>query len=202
MSPIELIAAILSAWGVWLTARRRPLCWPVGLVSVLLYGGIFVDAKLYSDALLQAIFAGFIVYGWLRWRAHLDDHGQVRIAALAPRAMFTHLGLGTLGALALGAAMHYYTDAALPWLDAALTAFSLVAQWWQARRHIAAWTLWIIVDVLYVGEYLYKSLSITALLYAGFVVLAAIGWRQWRRAAQAEPVATINERSTIQRKPA
>ena len=68
---------------------------------------------------------------------------------------------------------------------AALTAFSLVAQWWQARRHIAAWWLWIVVDVIYVGEYVYKHLLITSVLYAGFVLLAVIGLRAWRRVDKA-----------------
>ena len=45
----------------------------------------------------------------------------------------------------------------------------------------AAWWLWIAVDVIYVGEYVYKALPITAVLYAGFVVLAAMGWRAWSR---------------------
>jgi len=93
--------------------------------------------------------------------------------------------LGLAGALALGYAKHRWTDAALPWLDAALPAFRLVAQWWQGRRHVAAWWLWIVVDVIYVGEYVYKDLLITAVLYAGFVVLAAIGLRDWRRASHA-----------------
>ncbi|HEY8682072.1 MAG TPA: nicotinamide riboside transporter PnuC [Rhodanobacter sp.] len=182
MSWFELAAALVSAWGVWLTARRRPWCWPVGLVSVLAYAWVFVDAKLYSDALLQLAFAGLIVYGWVRWLQHLGDDGRVQVAPLPLGQAAQHIAFGLLGAAALGAAMHRYTDAALPWLDAALAAYSLVAQWWQARRHIAAWWLWIAVDVIYVGEYLYKSLLITAVLYAGFVVLAVIGWRSWQRA--------------------
>lgn len=187
MNPIELLGAALSAWAVWLTARRRPWCWPVGFASVLVYAGIFVDAKLYSDALLQGAFAGLIVYGWVRWLRHLDSEGRVTVAPLPLRALLAQLLLGALVALLLGYAMHRFTDAALPWLDAALTAFSLVAQWWQGRRHLAAWWLWIVVDVIYVGEYAYKQLLITAVLYAGFVVLALIGLRDWRRAARPAP---------------
>ncbi|MEN6540256.1 MAG: nicotinamide mononucleotide transporter, partial [Mizugakiibacter sp.] len=67
MSRIELAAALLSAWAVWLMARRRPLGWPIGLLSVLVYAAVFLDAKLYSDALLQGAFAALIVYGWHRW---------------------------------------------------------------------------------------------------------------------------------------
>ncbi|NUO71567.1 MAG: nicotinamide mononucleotide transporter [Frateuria sp.] len=191
MDAIELVGAGLSAWAVWLSARRRPWCWPVGFASVLVYGWIFLHAKLYSDALLQGAFAGLIVYGWLRWLRHLGGDGRVVVARLPPRELAVHLALGLAVALALGYVMHRWTDAALPWLDAALTAFSLVAQWWQGRRHVAAWWLWIAVDVIYVGEYVYKDLAITAVLYAGFVVLAAIGLRDWRRAQslpQAHPV--------------
>lgn len=180
MTMIELIGAVLSAWGVWLTAQRRPWCWPIGMASVLVYAWVFVDAKLYSDALLQLAFAVLIVYGWWRWLQHMGDDGRVQVSPLSRRKAGLHLAIGSLGALALGAFMHHHTDAALPWLDAALTAFSLVAQWWQARRHIAAWWLWIVVDVIYVGEYVYKSLLITSVLYAGFVVLAVIGLRAWK----------------------
>ena len=184
MSWVELIAAIVSALGVWLTTRRQPWCWPIGLVSVLIYAWVFVDAKLYSDALLQLAFAGFIGYGWYRWLQHLGEDGLVQVAPLPRRQAIVHLVIGSVAAMALGAFMHHLTDAALPWLDASLTAFSLVAQWWQARRHVAAWWLWIAVDVIYVGEYVYKHLLITSVLYAGFVVLAAIGLRAWQGAGK------------------
>ncbi len=182
MTAFELAAALVSAWAVWLTARRRPWCWPVGLVSVLAYAWVFAGAKLYSDALLQGAFGAMIVYGWWRWTRHLGGDGKVRIAALPPARAAGQLALGAAGALLLGAFMHRYTDAALPWLDAALTACSLVAQWWQAKRHTAAWWLWIAVDAVYVGEYVYKDLRITAVLYVGFMALAATGLRQWRQA--------------------
>jgi len=75
--------------------------------------------------------------------------------------------------------MKHHTDASLPWLDAALTGFSLVGTWWGARKYIANWWLWIVVDVVYVGEYLFKGLDLTAGLYALFVPLAVLGLRDW-----------------------
>lgn len=179
---LEWLAAAVSVAAVWLAARRHLLGWPLGLVSVALYAGVFIQARLYSDALLQGAFAGFIGYGWWRWKAHLDGDGLVQVAPLARRAMLRDLACGVVLAVALGMVMHTFTDAALPWLDAALTAFSLVAQWWQARRHVAAWWLWIVVDVIYTGLYLYKSLDVTAALYLGLVGLAVLGLRHWRRA--------------------
>lgn len=82
--------------------------------------------------------------------------------------------------------------AALPYLDATLTSYSLVASWWQARKHTANWWLWIVVDLVYIGEYLYKDLWPTALLYAGLVALAVLGLRDWQRAE-----AATQERATM-----
>ncbi len=186
---LETLAALTSVAGVWLTTQRHPWCWPVGLVSVVLYAWVFVDARLYSDMLLQGVFGVAIVYGWNRWLHHLGDDGRVRVAPLPRSRAMVHVLLGTLGAVALGWFMQRYTNAALPWLDATLAAFSMVAQWWGIRRHTAVWWMWIAVDVIYVGLYAYKALFITALLYAGFVLLAAAGLRSWQRAATLQAAA-------------
>ena len=69
-------------------------------------------------------------------------------------------------------------------------AFSLVGQFWQNRRHVAAWWMWIAVDLIYIGMFVNKQLFVTALLYTGFVGLAVKGLRDWQRAAQAEAAST------------
>lgn len=189
MPIVELVAAVSSAVAVWMTVKRHPWCWPVGLVSVLIYGWVFIGARLYSDALLQAVFGAMLLYGWWRWSQHLDTSGRVTLAGLPLKSALGHLLVGAVLALLLGYAMQRWTDASLPWLDAALAAYSLVGEWWQAKRHAAAWWMWIVVDVIYVGMYAYKDLYITALLYIGFVVLAVIGLRAWLQVEQDTPVA-------------
>ena len=184
---LEWSAAALSIAGVWLMTRRRMIGWPVGLISVALYALVFAEAKLYSDTLLQVMFGGFLVYGWMSWRRNAEADGLVSIVPLAGRRWLLDLGVGIAFGLALGAAMHTFTDAALPWLDAMLAALSLVAQWWQARRHVAAWWLWIVVDVVYAGMYVGKSLNVTAALYVVFIGLAVLGLRRWTAAGRHEP---------------
>ncbi|MGV6394358.1 nicotinamide riboside transporter PnuC [Pseudomonas caspiana] len=181
MSTLEIIAVIVNVLGVWLTARRIRWCWPVSVVAVLLYAWIFYDAKLYSDMLLQVLFAFLQGYGWWRWSTGGLDHGKVHVGQLALGEAAIGLIVGALGAVLLGSLMATFTDAAVPWLDASLTAFSLVASVWAARKYVASWWLWIVLDVVYVGMYLFKDLHLTAGLYAGFILLALYGWREWRR---------------------
>lgn len=182
LDPLEALAVALSVAAVWWTTTRNPLCWPVGLLSVLLYAWIFARARLYSDALLQLVYAALAVYGWWQWRRAPRIAGRPSPRTPARAELLGPPALGLAGAAALGALMARYTDAALPWLDATLTAYSLVAQYWMARLVRANWLLWIAVDVVYVGVYIARGLPLTAALYAGFVGLAALGWRSWRPA--------------------
>ena len=181
---LEWSAVVVSILGIWLMTQRRMLAWPVGLASVGLYALVFFEARLYSDTLLQIAFAAFLFYGWIDWHRQDKPDGRVVIAPLSFNECARDLGLGMAFGLALGAAMHSYTDAALPWLDAMLAALSLVAQWWQARRHVATWWLWIVVDVVYVGMYAVKSLHVTAGLYLLFIGLAVMGLRAWSKAGK------------------
>jgi nicotinamide mononucleotide transporter len=186
MSPLEIAAVIASFLAIWLTAQRAMLCWPINLVACALYFKLFLDVRLYADMVLQALFGIAILYGWVAWARGKDDAGEVVVAPLLPFQAGAGLAAGALGAVAIGWFTSHYTDAALPWIDAGLSSFSLVAQYWTARRHSASWLLWIVIDILYVGMFVCKGLLPTAGLYAAMVVLAVVGYRRWR-AARSDP---------------
>ena len=133
--------------------------------------------------MLQIFFVAFTLCGWWHWWRGLRAEGAVRVVPLDARGWAAGVAAGAFGAVLLGWLM-VRVGAALPHLDAALTSYSLVASWWGARKHTANWWLWIVVDAVYVGEYVYKSMWTTAVLYAGFVALAVMGLRAWQRAAQ------------------
>lgn len=179
---LEILGVITTVLGIWLTTRRLLICWPITLAADVIYLVVFYRARLFSDALLQLFFIVFTLYGWGHWWRGVREEGEVLVAPLSFLGWLAGLVAGAVGAVLLGALM-VRIGAALPHLDAALASYSLVASWWQARKHTANWWLWIVVDVIYIGEYLYKNLRLTALLYAGLVALAVLGLRDWRRAA-------------------
>jgi nicotinamide mononucleotide transporter len=188
----ELVAAAVSTLDVWLATRRSMISWPVTILASFLYGEQFRESRLYSDMLLQGIFVLFAVYGWWHWARGVRAEGMVRVERPRAVELMRDAALGMAASVLLGWWMRGHTDASLPWLDAALTGASLVGTWWGARKYLANWWLWIVVDVIYVGEYLYKHLILTGGLYAVFVLLAMLGLRDWRRALRRqEPAALV-----------
>ncbi len=180
MSVLEIIAVITSFVAIWLTAKRRMLCWPINLLACALYFKLFLDVRLYADMVLQALFAAAILYGWAAWARGKVDDGEIVVRPLHPTQTVLGLSAGAAGAVMIGWFTSRHTDAALPWMDATLSSFSLVAQYWTARRHRASWLLWIVVDIVYVGMFVFKGLLPTAGLYAAMIVLAALGYSRWR----------------------
>lgn len=178
---LELAGTITTVLGIWLTTRRLLICWPITLAADILYLFVFYRAQLLSDALLQMFFVTFTIYGWWHWWRGVRDEGEVRVASLSRTSLLIALVVGAVGSLVLGE-LAKRLHAALPYLDATLASYSLVASWWQARKHTANWWLWIVVDLIYIGEYLYKDLWLTAALYAGLVALAVMGLRAWQQA--------------------
>ncbi len=181
---LEIAGVITTVVGIWLTTRRALLCWPIVLAADVIYLVVFYRARLLSDSLLQLFFLAFTLYGWWHWWRGFREEGEVRVVSLPLRSMLIALAAGAAGSFVLGEIARQL-HAALPFVDATLTSYSLVANWWQARKHTANWWLWIVVDLTYIGEYLYKDLRATALLYAILVGLAILGLRDWRRAEAA-----------------
>jgi nicotinamide mononucleotide transporter len=184
---LEISGFVTTLLGIWLTTRRLLICWPVTLVADFLYLAVFYQARLFSDALLQVFFVVFTLYGWWHWWRGVREEGEVRVVPLSMRSAAVALAIGAVGAAVLSRLMLYlgtllHVTIALPHLDATLASYSLVASWWQARKHIANWSLWIVLNVFYIGEYIYKGLWLTAPLYLLLVGLAVLGWWDWRRA--------------------
>jgi len=184
---IEWTGWTTTLLGIWLTTRRSLWCWPITLAADVLYLVVFYKAQLLSDTLLQGFFVAFTLYGWWHWLRGVQEEGEVKIVPLKKRDAAIAIGLGAVGTVIL-ALIAQRLHAALPWLDATLASYSLVGSWWGARKHIANWWLWIVVDLLYIGEYIYKDLWPTAVLYAVLVALAILGLRDWSRAAKTSEV--------------
>lgn len=179
MSSLEIFAVIISVIGVSLTVLRHMWCWIFNFIAFVLYAYLFYEYKLYGETILQFIFMGLNAYGFYFWLKTKKVEHVIKIEAISSSKVIFQMILASMGGLIFGLLLKKFTDAALPILDSQLAAFSLLATYWTSRKHIATWVLWVFVDIVYVGMFFYKSLFLTAGLYAAFVLLAGFGWWKW-----------------------
>ncbi len=187
MSPaVEGLAALLLIANVWLVARRSLWNYAFGIAAVSLYAAVFLDARLYAAFGLQFLFLALNLYGLVNWRRALGRTGSVPIGRMgAPELAATALAVPILS-VGLALLLARTTDAQSPLWDSTNTALALAAQFWQARRRVETWLLWIAVNLGSAGLYATQGLWFTSLTYGLLLAMAIHGWRQWRAVERRE----------------
>ena len=156
--------------------------WPLAAISSVLYVTLFWQNKLYGDAALQVFFALVALWGWGQWlRGRRDDGGALTVSRLSRRGLLASLAAGALLWPATGWFLKTWTDTDVPWWDAFPTAVSVIGQILLGRKILENWAVWLLVNLVSVGLFAWKSLWLTAVLYALFAALSIVGWRAWRR---------------------
>src|SRR5690242_8087898 len=176
----EILAVLFGIVSVYLSTREHIWSWPTALINVALYFVVFLEAKLYADMGLQVVYFGLSLYGWYEWLYGGENRTELHVSRTPASLGVRLLLIGVACAAVLGTALARFTDAALPYVDSATTSTSLVAQWMMTRKILENWAVWAIVDVVYVGMFIFKHLYLTAGLYTVFLVLAILGYVQWK----------------------
>ncbi|HEV7347483.1 nicotinamide riboside transporter PnuC [Telluribacter sp.] len=181
-TPLEILGFLTGAVCVYLNTQQNVLGWFFGIINAVLYAAVFWQVRLYADMGLQGYYFFTSIYGWWMWLYGGKNRQELPVT-LTPRRLYGVFAAVFIAATVLwGYLLNRYTDASLSYMDSALTAASLIGQWMMARKYLENWLVWIAADVCYVGMYFYKDLHLTAVLYAVFLALAAMGYLQWRRA--------------------
>lgn len=180
-SPLEVIGVITGILCVYLAAKNIIWNWPFAIISVSIYIIIFFEAKLYADMGLQFYFLGMNIYGWYFWSRKPQTEAKVPVVRITSKEiLLSVIGIILFTAI-LGFLLKQKTDAAFPFVDSFCTACSLIAQVLLARKVLENWLIWVFVDVIYVIVYTSKNLHLTAGMYGLYFIIAALGYRDWRK---------------------
>lgn len=180
--PLDQVNLALGVLGVWLMTRCSLWAFPVGLAAVSVQGVLFWQSKFYSDAVLQVFFFGCLAYGWWHWTKGKGTAPELPVTRLNWRARATGVAIAGAITLAWGAWLDAHTDAPMPFRDAFIAVFSLLAQIWQVRKRVENWPAWTVINAVAIQSYFKADLAFTAFLYGVILVLGLLGWIEWEKA--------------------
>ena len=178
-SLLELAGVALGLAYIVLAIRQHRVCWIAGGISTAIYIAVFVKAGLFLQAALQVVYVVMSVYGWLAWRTGGDQPARPQSWPLS-KHLFAVLAVLLVTAASTPLLAHY-TDSPAPFADSLGTWASVAATWLLARRILATWFWWMVIDSGLTALFASQGLAFTAGLYLAYAVLAIAGWRAWRR---------------------
>jgi len=188
---IEVLGAILGLFYIVFSIRQNILTWPTGLLTSALYVVVFFRSGFYADMGLQLYYVFISIYGWYFWlkggSKETADVGTPQVRETSKK-LWIRL---TLLFLVLYAAILFillnFTDSTVPFMDTLTTALSIVATWMLAKKYIEHWLIWIFVDLVSTGLYVYKNLWPTVILFLVYTLMALVGYREWRKDLKPTP---------------
>jgi len=177
---LEITGVITGLLCVGLAAINNIWNWPIAIISVGIYIFIFFNTHLYADMGLQVYFMIMNFYGWYYWSQKPASEEKTPVLLVTRMELIYSVIAVIVFTFILGSLLKY-TPASYPFLDSFCAACSLVAQVFLARKVLENWLIWIFVDIIYVGIYIFKHLELTAIMYGIYVILALWGYFDWRR---------------------
>ncbi|HSH20357.1 MAG TPA: nicotinamide riboside transporter PnuC [Draconibacterium sp.] len=180
---IELLGALLGILYIRFSIKQNIFTWPTGLLTSLLYVVVFSKSALYAAMGLQFYYIGISIYGWYYW---LKGKSENNISLLPVRYVTKKLWIkmGVVSLLIYSAILLIllnFSDSDVPFLDSLTTSFSIVATWMLAKKYIENWIIWIFVDFISIGLYMYKNLWPTVILFIVYTVMAFLGYYEWKK---------------------
>lgn len=179
---IEMIGAVLSLIYLYCSVNQKIALWIFGFLSSAFYIVIFFNSKFYADATLQVYYLIISIYGIINWKkgTKISGEGELPITIINKKQWFELCCATLLVFTGYFIVLNFFTDSPVPMGDSFTTALCIVGTWMLARKMLENWLFFILADAILVGLFIYKSLYITAVLYAIYTIIAVFGYFKWK----------------------
>lgn len=178
----EILGTLFSLVYLYFSIKQNIWLWPLGLISSAIYVYVFFKAGIYADMALQVYYVVISIYGWYYWsrKKTKNTNPEVKVKYTGKRNAVFLLIITAALFIVIAFVLKNYTDSQIPFWDAFTTAASITATWMLAKKYIEHWIVWVLVDLVSSGLYVYKNLYFTVFLYLVYTVMAVVGYFQWK----------------------
>lgn len=188
MNWIEMFAALLGIISVWYARKENILVFPFGIANVLIYIYICFTARLYANAGINAVYLISNIYGWYMWARTDENNGSLQITRnTSKQNVWSWVSVVVVYVAAFFVLREAnktdpdYLHSYLPYIDSFNTSFFLVATILMAVKKAENWVFWIIGDLVSIPIFISQGLYFTGIQYTVFLVLAILGWIEWKK---------------------
>lgn len=179
---LQIVGAVLGLLYLWLEYRANIWLWVVNAIMPMVHGYLYLRSGIYADAAMQLYYILAGIYGFCVWKFGAGRAKKEVDIQHTPTSWIAPLvAVYAVLHVAMYFVLSEFTDSRVPFFDSMSTALCIVAMWMLSRKLVEQWLVWLVVDMISVGLYLYKGIPITAMLYTLYCALAIAGYMRWRR---------------------
>ena len=181
---IEITAVVLAILYLVLAVKQNILCWVCGIFSSVLYFFIMRSAGLYMEAYLQIFYVFMGFYGWSQWKTKTSNTSNFVVNTWNKSQHLFAASMVLMLSIISATMLRFFTDAALPFLDALVTWGAVVATYMVAKKLLENWIYWLVIDSISIFLFISRGLFPTAFLFGVYIIIIIYGYRSWSKKLQ------------------
>lgn len=181
MNGLEIIGTIVGLFYLWFEYKASIWLWAAGIIMPALSLMVYYRAGLYADFGINIYYLLAGIYGWLVWLKGTGEKKERPVIRTPLRQILPLSVISVFLLLGIAWILIRFTDSTVPWLDSLTTALSITAMWMLAYKQAEQWLVWMVVDMVSCGLYIYKGLPFYAGLYGFYTIIAFFGYLKWRK---------------------
>lgn len=177
---IQWLTVGLGVAEVLLAKANKISLYPVGIAATLLTIYILFEVGLYAECFLNGYYIVMSFYGWWYWLKKADDV-PVYITYCVKKDWVVVAAITIIGFFLMSFVLKNFTNSAVPYWDAWVSATAWAGMWLLSKRKIENWVLLNISNLFAIPLLLYKQLPLFAALTLFLFVVAIFGFMEWRK---------------------
>lgn len=190
---IQTIGVITGAGAVlFLALNKAKIGWTLGVINAGFFTVLMFQYMLYADVILNVYYLFTSAFGlvyWLGWMSRREKKEPAKITHMGWKAWLKWGAVWIAVTAVMGHLLDTYTPTDVAYIDSFTTVGSLIAQFLLARKIFENWYIWIFVDIIDIGLYLFKGLPMVAgmtVIYMIFCIIGVVKWRKDEKKESAE----------------
>ena len=197
---LEILAMVVGIYYVFLEIRKTKLLWYICILTSVLNIFVYWHNSFLSMTVIQVYYIVMAFYGLhafkeIKEEADAESAGgqkpaedQVLIRRFDWKTGAVVLVIAVAAYFAVAHMLKVYAEThgtalfpSQPYWDAFIAVGSMVGTFFLSKSYMCQWYVWIGLDLLTVGVFLYSGMYWMAVMYVVYIILCFFGIRNWRR---------------------
>lgn len=178
---LEFIAVVFGIASVLFSRIENIWVYPTGIINTAIYVYLSIIGGLYAEAGVNVYYTVMSLIGWAMWAQKTEGQHTLHISASNSKEWRNALIFFAVCWGALYLILKKFTNSTVPLADGFASASAYTGMWLMTRKKLENWIWWIVTNVASIPLYFIKGYVFTSFQYIVFLILAVMGYFEWRK---------------------
>lgn len=179
---LETIATILGLINIYFGIKEKAFFWVLSVIGSGIYVFVYADAKVYAFMALQIYYIVVGTIGLFYWlKGSNKNKKKIKVTKLPKKIYSIYGGVFVLVFVSISIILNKFTDSEIPYIDAFISAGSVIAIYLMMKKRIETWYVWITLDLVTIITFIKQELYITVVLFLFYLIFAVVGYFEWKK---------------------